>query len=189
MECSGLAAFVGHLTEIRNTKAASIPPHSKMELTTLVIYDIEDDWARTRVSEACKDFGLERIQYSCFRGMLSRNKREELYERFCDIQRFWQLRSKDRFSRSRVQMNNSPDTPELLPVGWWQPAFKILIQPLCEKDIGAATYAYLFIDMGEPKANDREPPWTKSQNSARLEVRDEPADDDMGPPWLSPGES
>ena len=32
-----------------------------MELCTLVIYDIEDDRARLRVSEACKDFGLERL--------------------------------------------------------------------------------------------------------------------------------
>jgi hypothetical protein len=130
-----------------------------MELTTLVIYDIEDDWARTRVSEACKDFGLERIQYSCFRGMLSRNKREELYERFRDIQRSWLLRWQDRFPSSRVQMNDSPDTPELIPVGWWQPAFKIFIQPLCEKDIGATTYAYLFVDMTEPPKDETGPPW------------------------------
>jgi len=135
-----------------------------MELTTLVIYDIEDDWARTRVSEACKDFGLQRIQYSCFRGMLSRNKREELYERFRGIQRSWQLHWQDHFPASGVQMNDSPDTPERKPVGRWQPAFKILIQPLCEKDIGAATYAYLFIDMGGPAENEMDPPWTTQVN-------------------------
>ena len=121
-----------------------------MELTTLVIYDIEDDWARTRVSEACKDFGLERIQYSCFRGMLSRNKRGELYERFRGIQRSWELRWREDFPGARIEMNDSPDTPERRAIAKWHPAFKIVIQPLCEKDIGAATYAYLFVDFGEP---------------------------------------
>ena len=42
------------------------------------MYDIEDDRVRYRVSEACLDFGLERIQFSVFRGKLNRNKREEL---------------------------------------------------------------------------------------------------------------
>jgi hypothetical protein len=120
-----------------------------MELTTLVIYDIEDDWARTRVSEACKDFGLERFQYSCFRGLLSRNKREELFERFRGIQRSWESRWREHFPGSRVQMNDSPDTPDRRADGRWQPAFKIVIQPLCEKDIGSATYAYLFVDVGD----------------------------------------
>ena len=48
------------------------------ELRTLVMYDIEHDQVRYRVSEACLDFGLERIQFSVFRGKLNRNKREEL---------------------------------------------------------------------------------------------------------------
>ena len=43
-----------------------------------MMYDIEDDRVRYRVSEACLDFGLERIQFSVFRGKLNRNKREEL---------------------------------------------------------------------------------------------------------------
>lgn len=50
-----------------------------MELQTYVIYDIEDDRIRYRISEICKDYGLERIQYSAFLGSLSRNKREELF--------------------------------------------------------------------------------------------------------------
>jgi len=48
------------------------------ELRTLVMYDIEDDRVRYRVSEVCLDYGLERIQFSVFRGKLTRNKREEL---------------------------------------------------------------------------------------------------------------
>jgi CRISPR-associated protein Cas2 len=53
----------------------------RQELHTLVMYDIESDRIRYRVSEACLDFGLERIQFSVFRGKLNRNKREELLMR------------------------------------------------------------------------------------------------------------
>lgn len=53
----------------------------KQELRTLVMYDIEDDRIRHRISEACLDYGLERIQFSVFRGKLNRNKREELLMR------------------------------------------------------------------------------------------------------------
>jgi CRISPR-associated protein Cas2 len=44
----------------------------------MVLYDIPDDKIRYKVAEACKDYGLERIQYSAFLGHLSRNRREEL---------------------------------------------------------------------------------------------------------------
>lgn len=44
----------------------------------LVLYDISDDRTRTKVSEACKDYGLERIQFSAFSGRLTRAAREEL---------------------------------------------------------------------------------------------------------------
>ena len=49
------------------------------------MYDSEDDRVRYRVSEACLDFGLERIQYSVFRGKLNRNKREELLDRLTHV--------------------------------------------------------------------------------------------------------
>lgn len=42
------------------------------------MYDIERDRIRHRISEVCLDYGLERIQFSVFRGKLNRNKREEL---------------------------------------------------------------------------------------------------------------
>lgn len=117
------------------------------ELITLVIYDVEDDRARTRVSEACKDFGLQRIQYSCFRGKLSQNKREELYERMRKVQREWEIRWRKDFPETRTEQVDFPDPPEAEASGRWEPAFKILIQPICEKDLGAATYAYLFVDV------------------------------------------
>lgn len=131
------------------------------ELITLVIYDVEDDRARTRVAEACKDFGLVRIQYSCFRGKLSQNKREELYERMRKVQREWETRWRKDFPESRVEQIDYPDPPDSAPAGRWEPAFKILIQPLCEKDIGSATYAYVFVDV--PKASEHDKPSARAK--------------------------
>ena len=54
-----------------------------METTTLVIYDCEKDKVRTKISETCLDYGLERIQFSAFIGRLSRSMREELYLKLC----------------------------------------------------------------------------------------------------------
>jgi CRISPR-associated protein Cas2 len=54
-----------------------------METTTLVIYDCEKDRIRTKVSETCLDYGLERIQFSAFLGRLSRSMREELFLKLC----------------------------------------------------------------------------------------------------------
>jgi CRISPR-associated protein Cas2 len=48
------------------------------EVSLVLIYDIEDDRLRTRVSEVCLDYGLERIQFSAFFGKLNRNRRQEL---------------------------------------------------------------------------------------------------------------
>ena len=50
-------------------------------MQTLVIYDIPDDKIRNQVGEACKDYGLERIQYSAFLGEINHNRRGELYQR------------------------------------------------------------------------------------------------------------
>jgi hypothetical protein len=125
-----------------------------IELTTLVIYDIEDDRARLRVSEACKDYGLERLQFSCFRGILSSNKREELYERLRKIQREWEARWHKDFPEAQTKPMDLPVPPEDDAKGHWQPAFKIMIQPLCEKDVKTALYAYLFADV--PKDLDQQ---------------------------------
>ncbi len=48
------------------------------EVSVVLIYDVEDDRLRTRVAEACLDYGLERIQFSAFFGKLNRNRRQEL---------------------------------------------------------------------------------------------------------------
>ncbi len=47
-------------------------------MQTLLIYDIPDDRVRTKVADACLDYGLQRIQYSAFMGNLSRTHQEEL---------------------------------------------------------------------------------------------------------------
>jgi CRISPR-associated protein Cas2 len=49
------------------------------EVCTYVLYDIPDDAVRTRIADVCKDYGLERIQYSAFVGSLTKNMREELF--------------------------------------------------------------------------------------------------------------
>jgi CRISPR-associated protein Cas2 len=52
-----------------------------MVMQTLVIYDIPDDKIRNKISEACKDYGLTRIQYSAFLGDINYNRRDELRQR------------------------------------------------------------------------------------------------------------
>ena len=50
-------------------------------MKTLVIYDIAEDRLRTKIFEACKDYGLTHIQYSAFFGELNHNRRDELKQR------------------------------------------------------------------------------------------------------------
>ena len=47
----------------------------------LLIYDISDDRIRTKVADACLDYGLDRIQFSAFYGNISRNYQEELFQK------------------------------------------------------------------------------------------------------------
>ncbi len=44
----------------------------------LVVYDIPSDRLRTKIADICLDYGLERVQYSVFRGELSTNRQGEL---------------------------------------------------------------------------------------------------------------
>ena len=48
------------------------------EVSVILLYDSENDRIRTRVSEICLDYGLQRIQFSAFFGKLNRNRRQEL---------------------------------------------------------------------------------------------------------------
>lgn len=47
-------------------------------MQTLVIFDITSDKIRNKVGEACKDYGLTRIQKSAFLGDINHNRLEEL---------------------------------------------------------------------------------------------------------------
>ena len=44
----------------------------------LLLYDIADDRKRTKVADACLDYGLDRIQFSAFAGSLQNTHQEEL---------------------------------------------------------------------------------------------------------------
>ncbi len=55
------------------------------EVLVYVFYDIEDDKVREKASRACKDFGLERTQFSGFIGYLSKNRREEMGIKLRDV--------------------------------------------------------------------------------------------------------
>lgn len=43
-----------------------------------VMYDIENDKARTKIAKYCKKAGLYRVQYSVFLGSVGRNERDTL---------------------------------------------------------------------------------------------------------------
>jgi CRISPR-associated protein Cas2 len=51
----------------------------------ILVYDIVDDKARTKIADACLDYGLDRVQYSVFTGKLSRNHQEELMLRIDEL--------------------------------------------------------------------------------------------------------
>lgn len=54
------------------------------EIVTYVFYDIDKEKIRNRVASICKNYGLQRIQFSGFIGYLSKNRREELAVRLKD---------------------------------------------------------------------------------------------------------
>lgn len=48
------------------------------KVMTFVIYDVENTRIRTKMAQTCLDKGLERIQFSAFRGSLTPAQRKEL---------------------------------------------------------------------------------------------------------------
>ncbi len=50
-------------------------------MVTLVIYDIPDDRKRSKVADACLDYGLQRIQWSAFIGDLAPARKSDLRAR------------------------------------------------------------------------------------------------------------
>jgi CRISPR-associated protein Cas2 len=49
------------------------------------MYDIQNDKKRNKVSKACEQIGLNRVQYSVFLGTLSPNEKDTLELRIKDI--------------------------------------------------------------------------------------------------------
>lgn|SRR5690606_37408821 len=47
-------------------------------MQVLLVYDIVHNGQRSKVANACLDYGLDRVQYSAFSGSLSRTHQEEL---------------------------------------------------------------------------------------------------------------
>jgi CRISPR-associated protein Cas2 len=47
----------------------------------IIIYDIPSDRIRNKMAELCKDYGLNRIQYSAFAGALLRTHQEEVIQK------------------------------------------------------------------------------------------------------------
>jgi CRISPR-associated protein Cas2 len=47
-------------------------------MPTYVIYDIPKDRVRSKIADACLDYGLRRIQYSAFRGEINSTRRGAL---------------------------------------------------------------------------------------------------------------
>jgi len=54
-------------------------------MNCLLVYDIPNDNKRTKIADACLDYGLDRFQYSAFSGRLSKNHQEELMLRIQKI--------------------------------------------------------------------------------------------------------
>jgi CRISPR-associated protein Cas2 len=50
-----------------------------------VLYDIENDKARTKVAKFCQQAGLYRVQYSCFLGTLAANQKDTLELQIQDL--------------------------------------------------------------------------------------------------------
>jgi CRISPR-associated protein Cas2 len=50
-----------------------------------VMYDIKDDWARTKIAKTCEQAGLYRVQYSVFLGTIESNEKDTLQVQIEDL--------------------------------------------------------------------------------------------------------
>ena len=77
------------------------------EVSVVVLYDVEDDRIRARVSDICLNYGLERIQYSAFLGKINRNRRQEL-----------SLRLQEEVGAEKARLRIIPVTEDALKEMW-----------------------------------------------------------------------
>lgn len=50
-------------------------------MNIIVVYDIPNNKIRSKISDICEDYGLDRVQYSAFSGDLARVHQEEMMEK------------------------------------------------------------------------------------------------------------
>ena len=108
---------------------------------TVLIYDISSDSARSKVADACLDYGLTRIQYSGFFGNISSNHLEELLRR---IQRLVEtteanidvfpicekdLRLRRTLIARRLQLPTRPGRPALRRQAQAPPGLEVTVSP------------------------------------------------------------
>jgi CRISPR-associated protein Cas2 len=77
------------------------------EVSVVVLYDVENDRIRARVSDVCLNYGLERIQYSAFLGKINRNRRQEL-----------SLRLQEEVGTEQARLRIIPVTEDALKEMW-----------------------------------------------------------------------
>ncbi len=56
-----------------------------MSVLVWILYDIKQDNPRTKVAKTCKQYGLERVQYSAFLGKLEKNRFDEIAAKILDL--------------------------------------------------------------------------------------------------------
>ena len=56
----------------------TIARHKKLTMIIWVLYDIQEDKARTKVAKYCKQAGLYRVQYSVFLGTIEATDKDAL---------------------------------------------------------------------------------------------------------------
>ena len=54
-------------------------------MLTWVLYDVQKDKIRSKVSKLCEKAGIYRVQYSVFLGDLNKTKRKELHSQIDDL--------------------------------------------------------------------------------------------------------
>lgn len=76
----------------------------------IVIYDITHDGTRQKVADACLDYGLDRVQYSAFQGLMAPTHQKELMKRAGKL------------------LDNKPGRIQLIPIGSqeWKRRIEIL---------------------------------------------------------------
>lgn len=91
-------------------------------MNCLLIYDIPDDRVRSKVADACLDYGLDRLQFSAFQGDISRNLQSEL------------------FKKARALLGKHPGNVQLIPICETDWSHRLVIdaqRPAPQKEISA----------------------------------------------------